>query len=244
MSLTYRGALADKHQLDFYDASHALIGFQRSLALTTHLVLNGEIITQAPSLKGATINLSTPEEGSWTVVTVISLLAAGAYKIGTTPRDTVIGHLVASAYDYMVSELLGFNVDFDKTLGKQYDEMQAGKRKKVPVPKPTQSKMDALIEKCELSVKDMHRPMYASGSAEKADLEYRIKRATGELQELTPETYDYINTSVLEEVPVSAVGSVTSYNINTFRGRIYSLEEKRPVPFDLHESVRDFTQYL
>jgi hypothetical protein len=67
IELSYIGAEADEHELDFYDASVALIGFQRSLAITTHLILNGEVITQAPALKGARILALPPEEGSWKI---------------------------------------------------------------------------------------------------------------------------------------------------------------------------------
>jgi hypothetical protein len=70
-TLKYSGALADDSRLDFYDVSQALIGFQRSLALTTHLVLTGEIITQAPSLDKAQIFLDTPEPGSWKITAII-----------------------------------------------------------------------------------------------------------------------------------------------------------------------------
>ena len=38
--LTYHGGLADSHLLDFYDASQAFSGLHRSLALTTHLIIN------------------------------------------------------------------------------------------------------------------------------------------------------------------------------------------------------------
>lgn len=34
-------------------------------------------------------------------------------------------------------------------------------------------------------------------------------------------------------------GRVSSYNINTFKGRIYLLEEYRPIPFRLHKNMRD-----
>jgi hypothetical protein len=55
MTLRYSGGLSDNNVLEMYDASRGLAGFQRSLALTAHLVINGEIITQAPSLRGAQI---------------------------------------------------------------------------------------------------------------------------------------------------------------------------------------------
>jgi hypothetical protein len=50
--LVFKGGRADEGIIEFYDVARALTGFQRSLALTTHLVLNGEVITQAPSAQG------------------------------------------------------------------------------------------------------------------------------------------------------------------------------------------------
>ena len=71
-TLSFEGNDADNYQLDFYDAAQAMIGFQRSLAITSHLVLNGEVITQAPSLKGARIIAVPPEEGSWKILALLS----------------------------------------------------------------------------------------------------------------------------------------------------------------------------
>ena len=64
-TLSFTGSRAELNQIDFYDVSQALVGFQRSLALTTHLILNGKIITQAPALKGAEIIATPPVAGSW-----------------------------------------------------------------------------------------------------------------------------------------------------------------------------------
>src|SRR5947209_10986118 len=110
--LQYAGREADHNALDFYDAAEALTGFQRSVALTTHLVLNGEIITQAPAMKGATIYALPPQEGSWRFAAVILAgTATGIYQLGTAPKDTPLRHLVRSAYDYAVSQSLGIHVD-------------------------------------------------------------------------------------------------------------------------------------
>ena len=115
--LSYGGSEADHHEIDFYDVAEALMGFQRSLAITTHLILNGKVITQAPALKSAIIRVSPPRAGSWEIVASLSLAAGAVYKLGTTPKDTVLGHLVYSAYDYVVKSLLGVHVDIDKSLG-------------------------------------------------------------------------------------------------------------------------------
>ena len=36
-----------------------------------------------------------------------------------------------------------------------------------------------------------------------------------------------------------SIGVVSSYNINTYKGRIYSFAEKRPIPFELMSEARD-----
>ena len=78
-SFSFEGGAADDHILDLYDVSQALLGFQRSLALTTHLLLNGQIITQTPFLKGAKIYALPPEPGSWQLKALIVLGATGLY---------------------------------------------------------------------------------------------------------------------------------------------------------------------
>jgi hypothetical protein len=122
ISLTYRGRAADNNVLDLYDAGQALVGFHRSLALTTHLVLNNEIITQATALKGAQILSFPPHEGSWKSTAVV--IIGGIYALGSVTKDSPVGNLISSAYDYVIHETLGFHVDYAKTLGQQYEEYQ------------------------------------------------------------------------------------------------------------------------
>ena len=150
-TLSFNGAESDDHHIDLYDISQALIGFQRSLALTTHLVLNNKIITQSPALKGAKVFAVPAEEGSWNIkgVVIASVISGGAYQLTTTPNNTPLGHLIFSAYDYLVKESLGFHVDYNKSLGKLYEEQIA---EKADVPKIEQHKMDSLIEKCSTAI--------------------------------------------------------------------------------------------
>lgn len=98
--------------------------------------------------------------------------------------------------------------------------------------------MDSLIEKCEPSIREMHRPIYASKSATSAMVEYNFKRLKRTSEPLTIETFEYIDVTTLDEVPSVVVGKVSSYNLNSFKGRLYSETERRPVPFILHESAR------
>ncbi|HEY0413912.1 MAG TPA: hypothetical protein VGD66_12310 [Allosphingosinicella sp.] len=150
VELKFTGAESDNGFLNFYDAARALAGFERSLALTTHLVLNGEIITQSPALKGADIYLPHIEEGSWKAKAVVALSAASV--VLSAGKDSPLGHVVTSVYDYVLSETMGFHPDYDKTLQQQYREHLAEKG-------ITKEKLDSLSEKIEPSVAEIHRPI-------------------------------------------------------------------------------------
>jgi hypothetical protein len=148
----------------------------------------------------------------------------------------VLGHLVASTYDYVVNETLGFHVDFDSTLGKQYDELNQRNR---IAPRITQSQVDSLMEKTENSIKEMHRPIAASKTATEAKVNSIIGRTSNQIATLDSATYDYVSVTTQVEIPVQLRGRVSSYNINTFGGRIFIESESRPIPFDLAEGCRD-----
>lgn len=234
-SLSFEGGNADYHQLDFYDAAEALIGFQRSLAITTHLVLNGDVITQAPALKNARILIRAPEAGSWKVSAMIVAGATAISQINAVPKESPLGNMIYSAYDYVISETLGFHVDYSKTLGVQYEEYR---RAHPEAPKLDESRLDSVIEKCEHAVRQMHRPIVNSNTAEKALITLASRRAIEPIPALSPETYEYMNYTATSDRPIQVKGRISSYNINTFKGRIFCFARNRPIAFTLYESAR------
>ncbi|MFA6205807.1 MAG: hypothetical protein WC689_06320 [Methylocystis sp.] len=235
--LAYSGRITDAHAIDFYDVSQALIGFQRSLALTVHAVINDEVITQAPSLRGAEIYAYPPAEGSWkTTAIVVAGVFGGIYQLGTAPRDTPLGNLISSAYDYVISECLGFHVDYSTTLGQQIDQMKRnGTLKKLP----GQSRLDGVIEKSEKAVQDMHRPIVKSKTAELAKISVGFGAAEQPYDfTLDTNTYEYISYREMDDTSNTYLGRVSSYNINTYKGRIFVEGYQRAVPFELAEQSR------
>lgn len=232
-TLSYHGKDTDNHQIDLYDVSQALVGFQRSIALTTHLVLHGEIITQAPALKDARVLATPPEDGSWKLVATV---LAGMYAIGTAPKETPLGHIVHSVYDYVISQSLGVHVDYDKTLGQLVAERRKQHGKPISL---EQHKVDSLIEKCSTALTDIHRPIAKSQTASGARIVAQVqsqKLPVG--PKFSFETYEYIHSEFSDKQPHAIKGRVSSYNSNTFKGRIYVAREGRPIPFELSESCR------
>ena len=235
-TLSFGGAASDESLIDLYDVSQALIGFQRSIALTAHLVLNGKIITQAPSLKGAKIYAMPAAEGSWKMTAIVLAGATGIYNLGTAQSNSPIGHLMFSLYDYVVSESLGVHVDYNSTLGKLYDE---AKRNKVRLPVVKESQADSLIEKCSTAIREMHRPIYKTRTATDAVITGNYSGRENKLKTtLTLETFDFIHETRTADTPDVLEGRVSSYNSNTFKGRIYVAAFARPVSFELQPNAR------
>src|SRR3546814_17163240 len=52
-------------------------------------------------------------------------------------------------------------------------------------------------------------------------------------------TYDYIAASRLEDGIFELDGIVSSFNLNRFKGRIFSLEDQRTIPFEILADRRE-----
>lgn len=194
------------------------------------------MITQATSLEGARILLLAPEPGSWKATAIIVAgIGAGLYQLGTAPKDTPLGHLIRSAYDYVISETVGFHVDYDKTLGQHYEEL----RRKPEIRRLPQTEFDAVLEKCEAPIKAMHRPIVISETAEKAEVRSKMEgppRLVG--HPLNDETYRHIAFTERDVHIREIIGRVSSYNVITYKGRIRVTGEDRSIPFEVAESGR------
>jgi hypothetical protein len=232
-TLTYTGREADESQIDLYDAGHALVGLHRSLALTAHLIINNEIITQATSLKGVRIVSAPPQEGSWKTV---ALILGAIYAGGSVTKDSPVGNLVSSAYDYVIHETLGFHVDYNKTLGKQYEKYQETHPKIKRLP---EYRFHSLCEKCESAIRDMHRPLYFSRTAELGKILSNAgprEKALG--VDMNEETAEYLYTTVIRSGAEEYIGEVYAYHTATYKDRIYVRSVNRIIGFVLDESCR------
>lgn len=243
LSLAYEGSSADNHLINMYDGAKAIAGFQRSLAITTHLILNGEIITQAPSLNGATILMPPSQQGSWKTNVLIVVGGIGTLSIaaGTASTDSLYGHLIASAYAWVTNEALGFEADYDDTLQKQIYEYNETHEKKLD-----ESRLDAVVEKTENSIIDMHRPIVKSKTAVRALIKKEDDvKLEYDFPIINKESYDYISYTETSKVPKTLIARVTSYNLNTYRGRAYFPDlGNRTISFSLAEQCRTISNVL
>ncbi len=127
-------------------------------------------------------------------------------------------------------------MDYDKTLGQQYNEVQRFKSLET-LPKITQSQLDSATEKCEHAIKDMHRPIVKTGTANGARIITSFGGQSREISTcLNKDTYQHIATTEESEAPEYFTGRISSFDSNTNKGRIFVPKEARTIPFILIEN--------
>nr|WP_159453932.1 hypothetical protein [Ruegeria meonggei] len=202
--------------------------------MTNHLLINGEVLTQSPSAKGFHQFILPPEEGSWKAG--IGIFFGTALTIGVASKDSALGYLAVSALDYVLQQSLGFEVDFDETFGPQIE--RAREQQQIPQ-KIDAERFDSLIEKVEPGLRQCHRPIVFSETATNAQVTWRLPRQAGILDGFfDSETYEYVSQTLRQEDLEDFQGNISSYNVNTFKGRVYIKSMQRTLPFEIAPEAR------
>jgi len=87
VKFVYEHGTADDNRLDLYDGSKSLEGIARTLTITTHALLNGEVRTRADAAHGAEFYIQAPRSGSFVYEAVIfigGLLLLGSSTISSS----------------------------------------------------------------------------------------------------------------------------------------------------------------
>jgi hypothetical protein len=85
----------------------------------------------------------------------------------------------------------------------------------------------------------MHRPIAKTHTADEATITAKIGTTEREIgSPLNLETYEYVAHTDRGTDSFEFVGRVSSYNSNTFKGRVYITDEGRPIPFELSDTAR------
>lgn len=220
IKLIYSGGVdATTSGIDLYDLSKALYGFHRSLAITYHYLLHDEIITKTPYARDFRIISYPPKEGSFEIIACILVASKIIKEFTTASKDTILGHVAFSLYDYVVKKCLGIHIDMSKSLYKQYLESR-------------KHKVESLAQKLESSVRYMHRPIQTHSA-----IACSLSFDEGNKIEFDRKTLDMIDKMQIETESNMYTGRVSGYSANTRSGMIYSEEEKRSIPFEIEKGI-------
>lgn len=76
VKFVYEHGIADGHRLGLYDGAKSLEGIARTLTITTHALLNGEVRTRADVAHGAELYIQAPRGGSFVYEALIFVSGA------------------------------------------------------------------------------------------------------------------------------------------------------------------------
>lgn len=204
--LRYEGGEADKHLLEFYDGSTSFQGFAQALQIVTHAYLNGEVVSRATALKGATFYMRPLQQGSiiLELVTVIE-----EYPAHVTLAAPVF-------YDFI-------KYVFSKAVG--YTNVEAETPYVSKLSTDDEPFFDDLAEIIEGSLQRGHRPI--EENIEKIIL----ARPRSDIITFNQNTAEWVNTRSPDEVATNTTGHVTRFNSITGNGRIYIPSLGKIIPF-------------
>ena len=219
IKVRYAGGLADENGLPAYDGATSIDGITRALIIATHAYLNGEIVSRATALRGASMILKPARQGSF----IFDLIVL----IEQYPATTGLLGAVAAApfYDFIKTVFKRATGSLD---AEPENRMLKGiyERKEPPPMKRPPADLDQLAETLEGSLQDAHRPLGKEGTIESIS----IGSPRHELIRFDLETKDWVNTRE-EAVGLEVFrGNITRYNAISRKARAYIDQLERVVP--------------
>ncbi|WP_368417287.1 hypothetical protein [Falsiroseomonas sp.] len=214
------------NDISAYDASQALYGIARSLSVTTHYVLNGRVIKQAPSLARAKVLVRPPQVGSFEFI-------APVVDFFSTPAGQIAGGLTLAVAGNYLTDLTRL---LYRRLTGQSEQASSPETQKLLRERP--GDVDALADSIEDDVVRLHRPIYGGAPV------FNIYGGTVNFGTFNQNTYDYAKAKILGDNEEEFFGNVASFNANSLNGRFWLEEEERTVGFskdreaDLHSTEK------
>lgn len=216
ISIAFQGGSASDNRLDMYDGAAALFGFSKTFLVSTHFLVNEKVIFQAPAATGVRCFLRTSRPGSW----------EQAIQIVVENKEFLLGVGAAAAKDILK--------DFTKVVlthgvGRPARAATKYVRDLLQRKKP---EFEVVKEATEGSLRDAHRTIELDGTTT-----VRVDSGRERLVVFNADTRRYITDYVREPTSREIVGNISSYNVNSRRGRIFDSALGRTVPFVLDKSI-------
>lgn len=216
---TFDGRDADQHRLEAYPAAQSMEGLAWALSLTVHYGVTGELRNRGDLSRSAKIFVSPPKRGSYfqDIYVVLEQNPFIAGLIGGYTVNTVtpyINGLIGYAFNQTIGAAKviprGASRFIRKLNGDDLDELSFRIE-------PPLTRAHAVIGKTAdtLAFKSRRTPLVQMNQVSKSFLEARLA-----------DEFESIDTNV------------TSFNLLTGNGRLYSPDEDGTVPFSLHSDPR------
>ena len=202
--------------LDAYDASQALYGMSRSLAILTHYTIHRRVIKQAPSLEGAKILVEPPRPGSFEFI----------IPIITDPVVRAVAQNFAAAILYDLVK-----ITYRRLVGKPDAPSSVAIQ---DIARRASGDLDALSDSINEDIVRIHRPLISDTK----QYNITVNGGTVNIVDLDRGTYDFSKTKVPGDTQQEFFGEIRSFNSSTVQGRFWIEDEERTVGFSVNKTTK------
>lgn len=221
LKLKYEGGDANDNRLNFYDGAQSLFGIAKSIQISTHFLINLEIIKRSTALSGASVYILPSKKGSFEqFIQIVFENQEFIKSVGTN----IFSNYVGDYFKYSLSKSLGISKnDDEKTL----------RRFKNRLLTDAEPHFDELSSVMEGPLIESHRTIEKSGGT--IDIIIGRKNSIAKLDE---QTLEYVQTRDENPNAEEVFGHVTRYNVISGNGRFYDNKEGKVIPFEPDDSFK------
>lgn len=221
LALKYNLPSEKRGRIDLYSGPKSIFGFAKIIQLSTHLILNHEVISRSTRAKGAEFHMLPSKEGSFVQQVIVVVQNYPAESLASTIAINVLSNHISDALKWLVKSASGLIDEeykpFEPRLGTDLE----------PYFDDLQVVLDGPIREAHNSVERL------GGNVTLLDTH------GNEIVTFDEDTLGYIKEANLSDQHEEITGHVTRYNVLTGNGRLKDYRNNKVIPFSPDRSFKN-----
>lgn len=207
-SIRYHDGAAKFHGLNMYYGADSFGAMAEAVALTTHAIVNNEILTQTPSTKGFSLDFKESHEGSF--------VQKFALEFTSSDAISVISYLTVNGFmellNFHLSAPLGVNSRITSDAAKRWFRSYM-------------EDSEELLERLARPLERIHHPVSGQG------YQVTLSKSRTPIMQFNETTLDYLSGREISEKTEELTVAVSRFNARTGTGRFIEAEDADSISF-------------
>jgi hypothetical protein len=208
-------------RIDLYSGPKSIFGFAKVIQLSTHLILNQEVISRSTRAKSADFYMLPSREGSFIQEIIIIVQNYPAESISSTIAVNVLSNHISDALKWLIKSAVG-------AINEEYKPLEQR------LGSDLEPYFDDLQVVLDGPIREAHNFVERLGGT------VALLDANGnEMVTFNDDTLDYIKDEHLSDQFEKITGHVTRYNVLTGNGRLKDYRNGNVIPFRPERSFKN-----
>ncbi|WP_085612064.1 MULTISPECIES: hypothetical protein [unclassified Pseudomonas] len=206
--IRYHDGASKFHGLNMYYGADSFGGMAEAVALTTHAIVNNEILTQTPSTKGFSLDFKESHEGSYIQKFILEFTDADAIRVVEYLRPAGFMELMT----FHLASPLGLNPKIESDVAKRWFRSYM-------------NDSETLLERLSRPLTRIHHPVSGQG------YQVTLFKSRTPFLSFNERTLDYLSGSEVNDRAEELLMGVSRFNARTGTGRFIEDEQSDSISF-------------